>query len=170
MRASVPLSLAGFGAAAFAELTHALEPFHVVPLQGAGGAGRATAAGPSRFEDGGSIAVELIRGDVSAAGTGTVTRVEGDKVLAFGHPMFNVGEIYLPIASAEIHTFMSALSSSFKMASPLKEIGSLIAGSPVRHHRRHLAARRHDPGARHRRRPQPRRRGSSTSRWCATAS
>jgi hypothetical protein len=55
-----------------------------------------------------------------------VTRVEGDKVLAFGHPMFNVGEIYLPIASAEIHTFMSALSSSFKMASPLREIGSLI--------------------------------------------
>ncbi len=125
VRASVPLSLAGFGAAAFAELTHALEPFHVVPLQ-AGGAGRVNAAGPSRFEDGGSIAVELIRGDVSAAGTGTVTRVEGDKVLAFGHPMFNVGEIYLPIASAEIHTFMSALSSSFKMASPLKEIGSLI--------------------------------------------
>ncbi|HEX9103844.1 MAG TPA: SpoIVB peptidase S55 domain-containing protein, partial [Polyangia bacterium] len=126
VRASVPLSLAGFGAAAFAELTHALEPFHVVPLQGGGGAGRPNAAGPTRFEDGGSIAVELIRGDVSAAGTGTVTRVEGDKVLAFGHPMFNVGEIYLPIASAEIHTFMSALSSSFKMASPLKEIGSLI--------------------------------------------
>ncbi|MGZ3443333.1 MAG: SpoIVB peptidase S55 domain-containing protein, partial [Polyangia bacterium] len=83
VRASVPLSLAGFGAAAFAELTHALEPFHVVPLQ-AGGAGRGNGAGPSRFEDGGSIAVELIRGDVSAAGTGTVTRVEGDKVLAFG--------------------------------------------------------------------------------------
>lgn len=126
VRASVPLSLAGFGAAAFAELSQALAPFHVVPLQGGGGAGRPNAAGPTRFEDGGSIAVELIRGDVSAAGTGTVTRVEGDKVLAFGHPMFNVGEIYLPIASAEIHTFMSALSSSFKMASPLKEIGSLI--------------------------------------------
>lgn len=126
VRASVPLSLAGFGAAAFSELTQALAPFHVVPLQGAGGAAPRNAAGPTRFEDGGSIAVELIRGDVSAAGTGTVTRVEGDKVLAFGHPMFNVGEIYLPIASAEIHTFMSALSSSFKMASPLKEIGSLI--------------------------------------------
>jgi hypothetical protein len=124
VRASVPLSLAGFGAAAFSELSRALEPFHVVPLQ-AGGAGRGN-SGPSRFEDGGSIAVELIRGDVSAAGTGTVTRVEGDKVLAFGHPMFNVGEIYLPIATAEIHTFMSALSSSFKMASPLREIGSLI--------------------------------------------
>jgi hypothetical protein len=124
-RASVPMSLAGFGAGAFAELTEALSPYHMVPLQ-AGGAARKDAVGPSKFEDGGSIAVELIRGDVSAAATGTVTHVAGDKVLAFGHPMFNVGEIYLPIATAEVHTFLSALSTSFKLASPIKEIGSLL--------------------------------------------
>jgi hypothetical protein len=125
VRASVPLSLAGLGAAAFSELSRVFEPFHIVPLQ-AGGAGRGDGKGPRKFEPGGSIAVQLIRGDVSAAGTGTVTYVEGDKVLGFGHPMFNVGEIYLPVATAEIHTFLSALSSSFKMASPLNEIGSLI--------------------------------------------
>ncbi len=124
VRAAVPLSLAGFGASTFAELSQALEPFHMVPLQ-AGGASRNDGSGPSRFEDGGSIAVELIRGDVSAAGTGTVTHVDGNRVVAFGHPMFNVGEVYLPIATAEIHTFMSALSTSFKLSSPLKEIGSL---------------------------------------------
>jgi hypothetical protein len=126
-RASVPLSLAGFGAAAFNSLSEALAPFHMVPLQAGGaGGGRGTATGPRRFEPGGSIAVQLIRGDVSAAATGTVTYVDGDKVLAFGHPMFNVGEVYLPIATAEIHTFLSAVSSSFKMASPLNEIGSLL--------------------------------------------
>jgi len=125
VRASVPLSLAGMGAAAFAELSKVFEPFHMVPLQ-AGGAGRGDGKGPRHFEPGGSIAVQLIRGDVSAAGTGTVTHVDGDKVLGFGHPMFNVGEIYLPIATAEIHTFLSELSSSFKMASPLNEIGSLL--------------------------------------------
>ncbi len=124
-QASVPLSLAGFGAGAFAELSQAFEPYHMVPMQAGGGAPK-DPRGPTKFEAGGSIAVELIRGDVSAAGTGTVTHVEGDKVLAFGHPMFNIGEIYLPIATAEIHTFMSALSSSFKMASPLREIGSLL--------------------------------------------
>ncbi|HZS42274.1 MAG TPA: SpoIVB peptidase S55 domain-containing protein [Polyangia bacterium] len=123
-RASVPLSLAGFTAGAFSELTDAFAPYHMVPLQ-AGGAGRSDTPGPAQFEDGGSIAVQLIRGDVSAAATGTVTHVDGTRVLAFGHPMFNVGEIYLPIATAEIHTFLSALSSSFKMASPIKEIGSL---------------------------------------------
>jgi hypothetical protein len=125
VRASVPLSLAGFGAGAFSDLSRAFEPYHMMPVA-AGGAGRKNATSPSAFEDGGSIAVQLIRGDVSAAGTGTVTHVAGDKVLAFGHPMFNIGEIYLPIATAEVHTFMSALSSSFKLASPVKEIGSLL--------------------------------------------
>jgi SpoIVB peptidase S55 len=123
-RASVPLSLAGFGASTFSELSSALEQFHMVPLQ-AGGASRGDGRGPSSFEAGGSIAVELIRGDVSAAGTGTVTHVDGHKLVAFGHPMFNVGEVYLPVATAEIHTFMSALSTSFKLSSPLKEVGSL---------------------------------------------
>jgi hypothetical protein len=92
----------------------------------AGGAQRGDGKGPRHFEDGGSIAVQLIRGDVSASATGTVTHVAGSKVLAFGHPMFNIGEIFLPIATAEVHTFMSALSSSFKLASPLVEIGSLL--------------------------------------------
>jgi hypothetical protein len=125
VRASVPLSLAGFGAATFDELTRTLEQFHVVPMQ-AGGGSRNDGRGPSKFEDGGSIAVELIRGDVSAAATGTVTHVDGNKLVAFGHPMFNVGEVYLPVATAEIHTFMSALSTSFKLASPMKEIGTLV--------------------------------------------
>jgi hypothetical protein len=123
-RASVPLSLAGFGASVFSELSSAFEQFHMVPLQ-AGGGSRGDGRGPSQFEAGGSIAVELIRGDVSAAGTGTVTYVDGHKLVAFGHPMFNVGEVYLPTATAEIHTFMSAISSSFKLSSPLKEVGSL---------------------------------------------
>jgi len=123
-RVSVPLSLAGFSAGSAAEIGRALEPYHLVAAS-AGGVGRPD-SGPTRFEDGGPIAVQLIRGDMSMAGTGTVSQVVGDKVLAFGHPMFNVGEIYLPIATAEIHTFMSALSTSMKLSSPMREIGSLI--------------------------------------------
>ena len=123
-RASVPLTLAGFSAGAAAELGRTLEPYHLV-AGNAGGIGKPD-SGPTHFEDGGPLAVQLIRGDMSMAGTGTVTQVVGDKVLAFGHPMFNVGEVYLPIATAEIHTFMSALSTSMKLSSPLREIGSLI--------------------------------------------
>ena len=34
------------------------------------------------YENGGAIGVELIRGDISAQGLGTVTYVEGDKLVA----------------------------------------------------------------------------------------
>ena len=125
VRAAVPLSISGFGAAGFDEIARAMAPYHMTPMAAGGGA-KANASGPARFEPGGSIAVELVRGDMSVQGVGTVTWVDGDRVLAFGHPMFNVGEIYLPVATAEIHTFMSSLSSSFKMASPLVEAGTLV--------------------------------------------
>ena len=125
VRASVPLTLAGFTAEAFDQLARALAPYHMTPLA-AGGAPRPNAVGPERFESGGAIAVNLVRGDINAAGTGTVTLIEGDRVAGFGHPMFNVGEIYLPISTAEIPTIMSAYSSSFKFATPLREVGSLI--------------------------------------------
>jgi hypothetical protein len=128
VRASVPLSLSGFGAAATAELTEALRPWQLVPMQ-AGGASspeRARQPDAQRLEPGGAMAVQLVRGDMSAAATGTVTWTGAERLLGFGHPMFNVGEVYLPVATAEVHTFMSALSTSFKLASPLAEVGSLL--------------------------------------------
>ncbi len=126
MRAAVPLSVSGFGARAVGDLTDAFAPYHVVPMA-AGGAAKPGVTGPTRFEPGSAIAVELVRGeDMNVSGTGTVTWVDGDRVIAFGHPMFNVGEIYLPIATAEVHTFMSSISSSFKFASPAVEAGTLV--------------------------------------------
>jgi hypothetical protein len=123
-RAALPLSVAGLTGPISDELGKAFAPYHVLPVA-AGGGGRSDAR-PQPYEDGGAIAVQLARGDVSLAATGTVTQIAGPRVLAFGHPMFNVGEVYLPIAGAEIHTFMSALSTSFKLSSPLGELGSLI--------------------------------------------
>ena len=125
--ASLPLSVSGLTPEAVAELGTALAPYHLVPQQAGGSRGpRRTGGKAPRFVPGGSIAVELIRGDVSAVGTGTVTAVAGDRVLAFGHPMFNSGEIAFPIATAVIHTFMSSLNTSFKLSSPLDEAGALF--------------------------------------------
>lgn len=128
VRASVPLSVAGLSERALDELREALVPYHVQPMQ-AGGAGAANVRGPDHFEPGGSLGVQLIRGDISATGVGTVTYLDGDKVMAFGHPMLGEGgsgEISFPIATAEVVTILSSLSSSFKMASPLTTLGSLL--------------------------------------------
>lgn len=125
VRAALPLTIAGAPGTVVKELDEALRGHHIVALEGAGGT-RSDLKGPGAFENGGAIGVQLIRGDISATGTGTVTYVDGNKLVAFGHPMFGAGENYLPVTTSEIFTFMSSLATSFKIASPIKEIGSLI--------------------------------------------
>src|SRR6202042_1541031 len=82
-------------------------------------------AGPKKFEMGGVIAVELLRGDMAANAFGTVSYVDGEHVLAFGHPMFQTGESYMPVSTAYSHTVVPSSQSAFLMATPLTEIGSL---------------------------------------------
>jgi SpoIVB peptidase S55 len=130
VRATVPLSVSGFTARAVAELADALAPTGLVPMQGGGGRALGGAPAPGHVEPGSAIGVELVRGDMSMVGTGTVTYVDGGTVLAFGHPMFGVGEEYLPLVDAEIHAFLPSLAQSFKMASPLHEVGMLVQDRP----------------------------------------
>lgn len=126
-RAAVPLSVSGFGARAVAELDAELRPFGIVPVQAGGGRRPGPPAkGPGVVEPGSAIAVELVRGDMTAVGTGTVTYVDGNGVLAFGHPMLGIGEVYLPLVDAEIHSILPSLAQSFKMSSPLREVGVLV--------------------------------------------
>jgi len=126
MTASVPLSVSGFSAPAFAQLEKMFGESNIVPVRAGGAGGSANnEPGPTKFEMGGSIAVELIRGDMSAAATGTVSYVDGNNVLAFGHPMFQTGETYAPVATSYVHTVVPSSQSAFVLASPIKEIGSL---------------------------------------------
>jgi hypothetical protein len=118
LRASVPLSVSGFTARTVAELTDELRPTGLVPLQ-AGGGRRPGPPAAGHVEPGSAIGVELVRGDMSMVATGTVTYVNGSDILAFGHPLFGIGEVYLPLVDAEIHAFLPSLSQSFKMSSPL---------------------------------------------------
>lgn len=125
VRASLPLSVAGFSERAIENLREALSPYGLLPLQASGG-GHAEERGPAHFEPGGALAVQMVRGDLTAAGTGTVTYVEGPRVAAFGHPMLNAGDVELPIATSEILTILPSQMSSFKMAAPLSEKGALL--------------------------------------------
>jgi hypothetical protein len=122
--AAVPLAMSGFTAPAFEQARQIMASYPVEPMQ-AGGTGDAT-SGPGEFTLGGAIAVQLVRGDMSAAATGTVSFLEGDGVLAFGHPLFQAGELYAPVAAAEIHTVIPSAMSAFIVASPLRELGTLV--------------------------------------------
>jgi hypothetical protein len=130
LRASVPLTVSGFSPRTVGELAEEMRPTGLVPLQ-AGGGGHLGPPAAGRVEPGSAIGVELVRGDMSTVATGTVTYVNGSDVLAFGHPLFGIGEVYLPMVDAEIHAFLPSLSQSFKMSSPLNEVGTLVQDRPA---------------------------------------
>jgi hypothetical protein len=121
-----PLSLGGFSSGVLERFASKFAGLGMMPIT-AGGAG--AGALPHRsgdMEPGGSIGVQLMRGDMSATAVGTATYVDNNRILAFGHPFFQGGSVQAPAVLAEVHTIMSSLERSFKMASPIAEIGSMV--------------------------------------------
>lgn len=100
-------------------------PLGFEPLQ-AGGAGANESDAPERFEDGGAIGVQLVSGDISAMPLGTVTRVEGDRLLGFGHPLMSAGSTALPTAVAKVLWFWASEYRSFKVGYPVRPLGALL--------------------------------------------
>jgi hypothetical protein len=123
-RAGVPLSVAGLGSMALEQARKIFQPYGIEPMQ-AGGAGD-DSNGPRRFEMGGSLAVVLVKGDVAATAVGTVSYIDGDNVLAFGHPMFQMGESYIPVAAAEIHYVIPSAQSAFKLGTAQRTLGTMV--------------------------------------------
>lgn len=86
--------------------------------------GLARPAPPVRVQPGSAVAVDLMRGDLNLSAIGTVTYVDGDRVLIFGHPFFQSGEVRLPLSSARITTVLASLATSFKLGVPDVPIGT----------------------------------------------
>ncbi|MDE2723488.1 MAG: hypothetical protein OXI59_08945 [Gemmatimonadota bacterium] len=68
------------------------------------------------FEAGRPLAVGLMLGEVTAAGLGTISYVDGNRIYGFGHPMFGVGAVELPIIEAVVLGPISNLSAPYKFA------------------------------------------------------
>jgi hypothetical protein len=52
------------------------------------------------------ISVQLMAGDLSVGADGTLTRIEGNRVYAFGHRFLAVGSTALPFARSEVITLL----------------------------------------------------------------
>jgi SpoIVB peptidase S55 len=96
------------------------------PAGGSGGS-QAQAAGEkvAPVLPGSSLSTVLLSGDMLLAATGTVTWVEGDSVLAFGHPFLSMGPIDMPMARAQVLTVLSSVHRSFKFADSGPVFGSV---------------------------------------------
>jgi hypothetical protein len=118
----LPLACTGLHPAA-TDLVHRLfEPLGLAVLPG-GKTGRPET--PASLEPGAAVAVELMRGDLQLAAIGTLTYRDGDRLLIFGHPLFQSGEVRLPLATASITTVVASQLSSFKVGSSGLPVGVL---------------------------------------------
>lgn len=89
-------------------------------------------AGPSgaipdldvKLEQGSTVCIPFVSGDISINALGAVTEVDGNKVYAFGHPFLGQGAIDLPMSNGYIHTVVSTITTSFKFGQAGKIIGA----------------------------------------------
>jgi hypothetical protein len=77
------------------------------------------------LQPGDSVAAVLVSGDVTMTGAGTVTYNDGKRVLAFGHPMFNLGPVEMPMAKEEIITTLASSYQPTKMGNASEVVGAV---------------------------------------------
>lgn len=86
-------------------------------------------ASPS-IEPGAAIGVALVTGDLDLSAIGTVTYVRGNKILAFGHPFFQIGALDADLTSAYVFDVFPSYLVSSKIAAPIKHVGRTIQDRP----------------------------------------
>ena len=119
---ATPLLVSGLDAPALKSLEDELKPYGWVPVMAGGGDG---GSAPKKLEMGGAIGAQMVSGDIKMTAVGTVTYLDGNTVLAFGHPFMNGGALSLPLTTVRIHTVLSSQSLSMKLASPGPAVGRL---------------------------------------------
>ena len=121
----LPLMFGGFSAAAFERARSFFTPLGFRAVRaGSGGQARPgqAPAGPS-LREGDAVGVQLIGGDLDVSAIGTATYVDGSKILAFGHPLYNLGSVDYAMTRADVIAVMPSLESSFKLATAGPVIG-----------------------------------------------
>ncbi len=126
-----PLLLAGFAPETRTAMSSFLTSFGMEGRSGGASdkvvkTAATTGAGASALKPGDPVGVQLVRGDVEATALGTITHVDGDRVLAFGHPMFQAGAVDLPMTTAHVYTVYPSQAVSFVIGAAAVPAGRII--------------------------------------------
>jgi len=119
----VPLLCGGLNRATQEEARRLFAPLGFAVTPG----GRAADGGPpaDSLKPGAAVAVDVLTGDVQMSAIGTLTWREGDRVLVFGHPLFQSGDVRLPLSTARIATIVASDLTSFKLGVRGRPVGTL---------------------------------------------
>ena len=70
------------------------------------------------LKPGSAVAAQLVRGDINVSAVGTLTYLDDNNLLAFGHPFLGQGSANYLLSSAYIHQMITSIKMPFKIGSP----------------------------------------------------
>jgi len=121
----LPLAFSGVPESCLNALKTIWEGSDFFVLSGGGSAGGRGDKAGGELKPGAAVAAALATGDITMAGTGTLTWREGDRVLAFGHPMMALGEVSMPMCESEIVTTVPSYLTPHKLSNTRREVGTV---------------------------------------------
>jgi hypothetical protein len=95
----------------------------LTPVAGLGGSD-SKAVQPEPLVPGSAVSAVLVRGDLSMAGTCTVTYVDPKRLLACGHPITQYGPVAMPMTKAEVVATLASPLNAFKIINTTETVGS----------------------------------------------
>ncbi len=126
---ATPITMSGFSDAAVNQFGPIFDQLGLTVAQGGAG-GNLDSAKPAKdwrtaLQPGESVAAVLVSGDMTMTGGGTVTYNDGKRILAFGHPMFNLGAVDMPLAKEDILMTLASSYQPTKMGNASEVVGAL---------------------------------------------
>lgn len=121
---TLPLVASGVGERILRRVAGVLSDNGLVPVLAASGA---PGGEPAEPVPGSAVGVRFVGGDATWTAIGTLTHRDGDRFVAFGHPVFDAGNVELPLVAAYVHTVLPLASLSFKYASGADLIGAVYS-------------------------------------------
>jgi sugar lactone lactonase YvrE len=113
----------GFGPRALKQLEQDLAPYGL-RVAAAGGGVEEKMRPP--MVPGAALGARLVGGDFDLTFLGTVTMVEGNRLLGFGHPMFSRGDVDLPMTGGYVYDILPSIYLSNKIMAPTQVVGRVF--------------------------------------------
>ena len=124
-----PLAFSGFQENVLRQVAPLFQQLGLTVVQG-GASGALSDAKPAAgwqtaLRPGESVAAVLVAGDMTVSGLGTVSYNDGRRVLAFGHPLLNLGAVDIPMSKGEVLMTLASSLQPNKFANATQIVGAL---------------------------------------------
>ncbi len=119
-----PLVFSGFSEETMQRFAPQFAKAGIVPVLGVGSV--SDSKQPEPLEPGSAISAILVRGDMDIAATCTVTYMDGQHLLACGHPLLQFGMVDLPMTKAQVLATLPSPLNAFKIVNATEPVGAFV--------------------------------------------